>query len=149
MEQLINILHQLNHWHWLCFSACFFVIELLTFTTFFLWLGCAGIICAGFTYWFATSYNLQIILFGTLSIASLILTWKFKNKQTSYLNIDMSERGQSLIGKELIITDDMLFGGKIQVDGTLWSYKNLSTLVVGNKIKITNIDGNHLVITQA
>ena len=146
MELLVDFLHHLNHWHWLCFSGFLFVLELLSGTTFCLWLGCAGAICACCTYWFDLSYNTQMIIFGVLSVVSLVLTWQMKGKPKN--EIDVSGKGHNLIDNEYTLKEEMLFGGKIRIDGTLWSYDCPTLLKKGERFKITGLNGNQLLVEK-
>ena len=144
---ILEMLPLLNYWHWLVLGVVLLIVDLLSFTTFFLWLSFASFLCAGCTYLFSVSYNIQILLFSLLSVASLYLTWQLKNSNSN-IKTHIDEKGYNLIDREIKITQDLLLSGKLKVDGTLWSYKCSTSIALGDIIKVSGVEGNYLLITK-
>ena len=149
MEFLDIILQPINYWHWLILGIILLITELLTFTIVFLALGCTALACAAYSYLLQPSYGAQIMFFSCLSIVSLILSsWWIKSTQTYSNSLDLSEKAHNFIGKEYTLSKDMLLHAKIKIDGTLWSYKCDHSVSNNDTIKITDTEGNILLIEK-
>lgn len=139
-----------HFWFWLLLSITFALVEILTPGTFyFLWF-CFGALCALFVTFFTDNIPLQICVFISTSILSLI---GFYSRLKKYLNTKYRGANiEELIGKLGIVIEEiepLKSTGMVKVNGELWRAKSDTFIPKDTKVRIKKINGNTLIVDIA
>ena len=140
---MIAWLESLAYWHWLVLGVVLGIIEVFAPGAFFLWLGIsAGIV--GILIWLlpAVSWEIQILLFAVLSIASVVLARRYLNFHPLETDLpNLNQRGQQYVGRVFTLEEPVINGqGKIQVDDSTWKI-TCDDCATGTKVVINGVDG--------
>lgn len=140
---MIAWLESLAYWHWLVLGVVLGIIEVFAPGAFFLWLGIsAGIV--GILIWLlpAVSWEIQILLFAVLSIASVVLARRYLNFHPLETDLpNLNQRGQQYVGRVFTLEEPVINGqGKIQVDDSTWKITCVDC-ASGTKVIINGVDG--------
>jgi hypothetical protein len=134
-----------THWHWWVFGMVLLGIEVFAPGFFFLWLGiAAGVI--GFILLLdpALSWQVQIILYGLLSLAS-IMVWRFLLRNSLTPPTDqptLNRRTAQYIGRTLTLDLPIVNGrGRTRVDDTWWPVEG-EDLPSGSLVRVTSVVGS-------
>ncbi len=155
MEGFIAYLESIQFWHWWILGIVLLVFEMLVLGTYFLlWLAAAAggvgvllLIAPG------TTWQLQLIVFGVLSV-SAIAAWQFwqrKNPPEVDENT-LNRRGAQYVGRMASLEDATENGvGKVRIDDTFWKVatRDGTDLAAGTQVRITGADGIVLQIESA
>jgi len=140
---MIAWLESLAYWHWLVLGVVLGIIEVFAPGAFFLWLGIsAGII--GILIWLlpAVSWEIQILLFAVLSIASVVIARRYLNFHPLQTDLpNLNQRGQQYVGRVFTLKEPVINGqGKIRVDDSTWKI-TCDDCESGTKVVINGVDG--------
>ena len=129
--------------YWLVLGVVLGIIEVFAPGAFFLWLGIsAGII--GILIWLlpAVSWEIQILLFAILSIASVVIARRYLNFHPLQTDLpNLNQRGQQYVGRVFTLEEPVINGqGKIQVDDSTWKI-TCDDCESGTKVVINGVDG--------
>lgn len=133
---------------WIIISAVALLIDVITSAFLFVWFTVGGI-GAIIAYTTGCSITVQIIVFCIVSSVCLAIGYPFMRrilKKTVTRTMTMEE---SYIGRTFVIKDDINDKGRTKFDGIYWTVKNYDEPVKkGDKVKITSIEGNAIVIKK-
>ncbi len=141
-------LEQIVFWHWWILAGVMLILELSAPVYFFLWLGIAASAVGFLVLVFPRQpIELQLILFGMLSIVAVI-AWR-KYRETNVSESDqplLNQRGRQYLGRIFTLDHAIENGvGKVQVDDSTWRVKG-PDLPAGTKVRVTDVDGVVFVI---
>ncbi|AIL12908.1 NfeD family protein [Candidatus Paracaedibacter symbiosus] len=139
-------LYKVTVWHWWTLGVIFLILELTVPGAFFLWLAIsAGII--GVLIWILPALSLiyQLLLFSTISVASVTLYLRFRSRtQNSSDSPILNRRADQYIGHVFTLENALENGqGKIQLGDTIWSIKG-PNCNKGTRVKIVSAEGSIL-----
>ncbi len=144
----LNLSDSLVFWHWFIAAGVLLIIEMLMPVFFFLWLAIAAAV-TGLIVLLVPGMNseLQLIIFGVLSVASILAWWKFRILRPKYPERSLlNRRGHQYIGRTFTLEAPIENGiGKIRVDDSTWKI-NGTDLPTGQQIKVVDVDGVVLLI---
>jgi hypothetical protein len=126
------------YWHWLILGGVFLIIEILSFTAFFLFFSIAAFLMALLTLSFPTiGLNTQLLIGSALAIISCIIWYKiFKTRNIR--TEDINNRLDQYIGQTETLLEDVKNGhSKIKVGDTSWRVQLNGEGKKGEKIEIT------------
>lgn len=141
---MIELLSELNHWHWLAFGLCLLAIELLGTAGYFLWLGISALIVGVVVAFLPISWQLQWISFASFS---LITTWLWWRKQLSTDKQDdaqraLNQKDKQLIGRTSVVEQDVESGQfRLVLGDTTWTAECDMPLKTGTRVKVVHVDG--------
>ncbi|CAH0539015.1 NfeD family protein [Vibrio marisflavi] len=148
---MIELLGNLNHWHWLAFGFALLAVEVLGTAGYFLWLGISAVVVGIIMALVPLDWQIQWITFGLLSLITTWLWWR-KQKQndaTSDEQRDLNQKQKQLIGKTIILDEDLEEGrGRIKIGDTTWPASSEEFLAAGTKVKVDSVDGITLIIVS-
>ena len=146
---MIELLNNLNHWHWLAFGLALLAAELLGAAGYLLWLGISALIVGVVLSWLPISWQLQWISFGVFSLMTTWLWWRrqFKKDQQDDASRMLNQKEKQLIGL-LITLEYAIPAGKsrIRIADTTWLAYSEQPLAQGCIVKVIDIDGITLII---
>lgn len=134
-----------NHpfWAWASLAVIFLIAELLTMTTYLLWLGIAAAINSLIIIAFP---NLplwaSVTIFAILSILSVIIGRKFFNPHAKSSGDSLNSPNHRLLNQEITSSEDFINGiGGLQIGDTRWRATSKAEIKKGDRVKIHAIDG--------
>lgn len=143
---LIDTLQHMDFWGWMTLALVFIIIELITMTTYILWLGIGAALIAAAKLFVVFPPNYDWALFSIASLVSLGLTYRWfkKNPQGKFETIN--QRGREYIGQTLILQDGIVANkARILLDGVWWSLVG-PVCAPGTRVRVIKTDGNVLVV---
>ena len=134
---------QIEFWYWLVAAVIMIVVEMLLPLAYFLWMGVSAFI-VGLLLFAIPSIPLliQVIIFGALSVVTLIL-YKKHDKANPTVNDEphLNRRGEQYVGRIFTLHEAIVNGvGKVKVDDSTWKVKG-SDMPVGSKVRVLSVDG--------
>lgn len=143
---MLDWLMPFTFWHWWLLGIILLVLELTTFTTYFLWIGFAALITGTLAWLVPTlAINLQWMIFGVISVVNVIIFVKFFRKKQSPI-VSLNQRANQLIGQQLTLSTPIENGrGKAQIGETQWLIKG-PDLPANTKVVVIGTDDTWLII---
>jgi hypothetical protein len=135
----------LGAWNWLILAAVLFVLELVAPGIFFMWFGMAAAVTGLIMFRYDISWQWQLIWFGGLSLASVLIANKYLGKHPLESEQPLlNQRAAQLIGHSFELVDPIVNGrGSIHSGDTIWRVEG-PELPVGTQIKVIGVDGSVL-----
>ncbi|WP_394247518.1 NfeD family protein [Vibrio profundi] len=146
---MIELLEQVNLWHWIAFGLLLLAAELLGTAGYFLWLGLSAILVGMLLATIPISWQLQWVSFGSFS---LITTWLWWRRQLSSDTLSderrqLNQREKQLIGKTTRLEQAVQKGScRIRLGDTTWSAVADQDIATGTEVIVTAVDGIILTI---
>lgn len=146
-----------ENWHWLYFVAgiVFIMIEVLSFTFYFLPLGISAII-TGICALFISNIDLHVFIF--VVSASLIFIFLSKWRKSKFLKPLGSQFIAGVVGQYGIVIEKYNSSadpGKIKIFSDVWQIhwdsshsKMLADLNVGDNVKVIAMKGNKVIVEK-
>jgi membrane protein implicated in regulation of membrane protease activity len=139
----MEVLEQIEFWHWWVFAAALIAIEVFAPSTVFLWPAVAAAI-VGFALLALESmgWQYQALLFAALSVISIV-AWRAYARTRPTLSDDptLNRRAEKHVGRVATLKDPMVDGrGRITIDGIAWAVKG-EDMEAGCAIKVVGADG--------
>lgn len=155
MLDLLN--NNIVYWHWIVFGLVLITIELFIPIFVTLWLGVAAIIVGLLLLVVSFSFGMQLLLWAMIS-AALVVLW---HKYVSPKLLDRTTAGlsrEAMVGQVGLVmkySEDqgrgrLRFSAPI-IGNDEWAFiyepnAGESTLMNGDKVQVTDISGNHLIV---
>jgi membrane protein implicated in regulation of membrane protease activity len=134
------------YWHWWILGLVLLVAEMLLPTGFFLiWIGAAAIL-VGAVSWLvpALGWEVEMILFGALSIVSFFVWRKFRPFNLASDQPSLNRRGHSYVGRTFTLETPIVNGvGKLHVDDSQWRISG-PDVPAGTQVRVVAADGSTL-----
>jgi len=121
---MMEIVNSLGGWNWVIVGFALLAIEILAPGFFFLWLGIAALVIGTSALLIAWPWQLQIIGFAVLSVASAyvgktMMGYADDGGQTE--DPHLNKRAARLQGRTFVLTEAIEHGsGRIKVDDSIW-----------------------------
>jgi membrane protein implicated in regulation of membrane protease activity len=127
------------------------ILEVFGAGGYLLWIGMAAAAIGVLTFIVpGLSWELQILLFGLLSIATALYWWRRQRsavRQSDQPNLNL--RGQELIGKTFVVHEAIVDGrGKIKVADGVWIARGPDA-AIGSRVRVVGQQGAILLVEQA
>lgn len=146
---MIELLEQVNHWHWLAFGLLLLGLELLGTAGYFLWIGISAMIVGALLGGLPLGWQMQWLSFASFSLITTWLWWRrqLKSDRKSDKSRVLNQRDKQLIGKTTRVDADIQKGKcRIQLGDTTWSAFAASDIKSGTEVVVTAVDGIVLTI---
>lgn len=137
--------------YWLIALAVLLVIEIVTLGLTTIWFA-GGALIAFIAALLGVDVWVQLLLFSIISLVLLIFTRPVAMKRLNKNRVKTNYEG--LIGKVVKVTktvDNQNQSGEAVVNGQEWTVRSLNEDVIiepGTKVKIVNIEGVRLIVTE-
>jgi len=143
------------YWHWIVFGIVLMLCEMFLTTFFVLWFGAAAVVIGGVLFIFPSlSPALQVFLWTVLSCVLAFAWFKYLKP----LSIDKTKAGLS---RERIVGEigQVLSPPNGERRGTLrfpapilgsdeWLFMSQDNLAIGDRVKVTDVSGNSLIVSK-
>lgn len=95
------------------------------------------------------SITVQIIVFAIVSIILMFTLTPYVKKKMAKSSVEFIPQENRLIGRELILKEDLNDTLLVNIDGVFWTIKTLSGVISsGTKVKIVSLDGNKYIVEK-
>ncbi|VAW79838.1 hypothetical protein MNBD_GAMMA12-3130 [hydrothermal vent metagenome] len=132
----------MNYWHWFALAGILLALEMVVPGAFFLWVGIAAAFTAVLLLIFSSMIiEVQVSVFAVLSVASLVIWWKWYRNPIATDQPNLNRRGAQYVGRTFTLTEPVVNNfGKIRVDDSYWKIQG-DDCVVGSSVKVVGVDG--------
>ncbi len=139
---------ELGHWFWVILGVLLLVAELLGAGGYLLCVGISSLIVALIVSLVSISWQIQLIIFSVLSVASTYAYWKyFKPHNTESEDPILNNRMARLKGTKAHVTQVLSGGsGKVQIADALWSIHCDTPLEEGQMVEVIDYDDSTLIV---
>jgi len=138
-------------WHWWILAGVLLILELTSPVFFFLWIGIAaaavGLLLLVFP---SLSIELQLVLFGVLSIVAVLAWRKYRESHPPASDQPLlNQRGRQYKDRIFTLEHAIINGvGKVEVDDSTWRVKG-PDLPAGTRVRVTGVDGVVFIVESA
>ncbi|ENM5842440.1 NfeD family protein [Vibrio mimicus] len=146
---MIELLSQLNFWHWLAFGLILLAAELLGTAGYFLWLGLSALLVGVLLTVMPIGWQLQWLAFASFSLVTTWLWWRrqFNQDKKQDAERDLNQKDKQLIGRVIQITEDTPAGEfQISLGDTRWTARCDQDLEQGSRVSVIAVDGIILIV---
>lgn len=133
-------------WQWFSFGVALLAVELMFPGIFMLWFGISALTTALVVFALDISGIFPIILFLLAGISASFFGHSYQKKRTIQLvnNIE-----KNFVGRTITLQCAIENGiGREKIDNSYWTLKG-SDLDKGEKVTITGVEGNSLIVSKA
>jgi len=150
INQITGYIGDLGYWAWWIAAALLVIMEVLAPGAIFLWLGIAAVAMGGLVY-FAPEmdWKLQLTIFAVLSVTSIaVLRRHFKPQAAQTDQPNLNQRGQGLIGNELVLSEAIINGqGRAHIGDSGWLVEG-PDLPAGTHVRVVEVTGSSLQVVK-
>ncbi|MEF2507312.1 NfeD family protein [Vibrio mimicus] len=146
---MIELLSQLNFWHWLAFGLILLAAELLGTAGYFLWLGLSALLVGVLLTVMPMGWQLQWLAFASFSLVTTWLWWRrqFNQDKKQDAERDLNQKDKQLIGRVIQIPEDTPAGEfQISLGDTRWTARCDQDLEQGSRVSVIAVDGIILIV---
>jgi len=146
---IVQLLESMDGARWLILGVILLVLEVLTGTTYVLWIATAALIVGVLAFILPIGWPLQFLLFFALSIALLIAGHKyFRPNMMGEEDSDLNDRAKSMVGMRVKAVADFETGqGRVQVGDTQWrAAMDEGSAVSGQELRVASVKGTTLMV---
>lgn len=137
-------------WYWFVAGFALLIVEMFLPTGFVLmWMGVSALI-VGVIAWVApTSWQVEIVLFGVLSIVCFFAYKKLFPQKAVVEQPSLNRRGHSYVGRTFALSDPVINGvGTLKVDDSSWRIVG-PDMPAGSQVRVTQAEGATLRVERA
>jgi membrane protein implicated in regulation of membrane protease activity len=146
----MSILADLGPWTWPILAAVLLVLEVIAPGIFLMWFGLAAATTGIVAFGFDISWQWQLVLFCVLSLAAVLIAWKYLRKHPLESERPLlNDRAVQLIGQTFDLIDPIVNGrGSVKIGDSIWRVQG-PELPKGTQVKVTGADGTVLKVMPA
>lgn len=134
----------LNFIHWLVIGSGLLVLELVTSTTYVIWIAISAYLTSLVAWIFpGIHWEFQGLVFSVFSILSMYIWWLI-SKRSAYSKDSnlLNQRTQRYIGKTAILLEATSnSASKIKLDDSIWKVTCVQKLEAGQVVKVIDVQG--------
>jgi inner membrane protein len=149
MGMIASIIDGLGVWNWWVLAGIMLVLEMLTASFFFLWLGAAAAIVGLIMFFADWSWQVQISVFAVLAVLLLVASRLWLKPGGGTGGRQLNRRAERLVGRVYDLEEPISNGsGKIKVGDTVWLVRG-SDLPKGKAVKVVGSESTTLLVEPA
>jgi len=139
---MLNFLHGLSWWHWWIVAAVLAALETFIPGAMAIWFAAAALMLGVLLLVVPIRWELQLVLFGILSIIATMLWWRYgRSKHVESEQPTLNQRGAQYIGKTYPLAESIQGGsGKVQVGDTVWLVQG-GDAPAGSFVRVVGVKG--------
>jgi membrane protein implicated in regulation of membrane protease activity len=138
-------------WYWWALAAVLLICEMMLPGVVFLFLAIGAAVAGLLLLVVAdTSLEIQLVAFAVIAVASAVgLRPLLRGMQTRTDDPNLNARGDSLIGKVLVLDEPILNGrGRVKLGDGSWTVTG-PDMVRGARVRVAGVDGTELRVEPA
>jgi len=135
-------------WHWLLIAIVLMILEAFSPAAFSMWLAiAAGTVGLVLVVAPELGWQVQLVLFGVLSVLSLVLGRRYLRRHPIVTDTPtLNRRGHQYIGRIFTLDQPLVNGiGRLRVDDTAWRIRG-PACGEGTRVRVTGVDGVVLLV---
>ena len=147
---MIDFVSTLQWWHWWIVAALLGIVEAMEPGAVAIWFAAAAAAVGGLLLVMPLPWQLQLVLFGALSVGALAFWryWKREHPETSELP-HLNQRAAQYIGEVCVLSEAIVQGsGKARVGDGFWKVRG-PDLPAGTPVRVTGVEGVVLIVEAA
>lgn len=141
-------LEEIVFWHWWVLAGLFFILEVLSMSFFFLWIGVSAVLVGLIVLLIPLVWHWQFTLWAIFAVLGAVGWRVYNRKNPNAIKSDepaLNRRGEQYVGRTFTLEEPIVNGfGKVKVDDSIWKVECTTDLEAGSKVKVTAIDGTIL-----
>lgn len=143
------LIEQMVYWHWWVAGLALLILEMLIPTNLvLLWMGVSAVIVGLVSWLLPTSWPLELVLFGVLSVVSFLVYHRFRKQPDSAGEPTLNRRGDSYVGRTFTLSGPIINGvGKLRVDDSQWRISG-ADMPEGSQVRVVKADGATLQVER-
>lgn len=148
---MVEFVTSLGIWNWFVIGFVLLAVEVFAPGFFFLWIGISALIIGLSTLLIAWPWQIQLLGFAVLSIASAYLGKRMFGYADDVDSDDphLNRRGSRLTGRTFRLDEAIEHGsGRIKVDDSIWRVTGPDA-PAGATVRVTGVDGATLTVELA
>ncbi|MCP4356058.1 MAG: NfeD family protein [Proteobacteria bacterium] len=141
---MIELMQNMNQYHWLTFSFLLVILEIFGLAGFMMGFSIAGIIVSIMLTFIDLSWEVQWITFALLSLCASIIWYviQFKKDKADDTTTKLNVKENQLIGQRITLDKDLQTGkGRLKITDSTWSVYTETDLKKGDVVEIAKVDG--------
>jgi len=146
---------EILYWHWIVFGIGLMLLEIVLPSFTALWFGAGAVLVGLLLSLFPTmTTTLQVVLWTTFSILLTFLWFKYLKP----LAIDRTKAGlsrEAIVGEvgQVLATPNEDRRGKMRFPAPVlgsdeWQFISEDELAIGDRVRVTDVSGNSLIVTK-
>lgn len=147
---MVELLEQVNYWHWLAFGLALLALELIGTAGYFLWIGISAMLVGALLGALPIGWQMQWLSFASFSLITTWLWWRrqLSSDKQSDSTRDLNQREKQLIGRKTRLLEPVQKGNcRIKLGDSSWSAMSTHDIDAGEEVLITAVDGIVLTIS--
>ena len=147
---IIQLLESMDGPRWLILGVALLVLEVITGTTYVLWVAAAALLVGLLTLVLGVGWQVQLFLFFVFSVVLLILghTYLRPRMMATSKNDGLNDRAKSMVGMRVKAIADFETGqGRVQVGDTQWrAQMETGTAKTNQELRVISVKGTTLMV---
>jgi membrane protein implicated in regulation of membrane protease activity len=147
---MLELAQNLHWWHWWIIAAVLAALETFLPGAVAIWFAAAAVVVGALLLVMPIPWQLQLVLFGALGVAALLLWRKYKHPDDlASEQPTLNQRGVHYIGQVFTLVEPIASGtGKIRVGDTEWLAQG-GDAPVGSRVRVVGVNGAVLKVESA
>jgi membrane protein implicated in regulation of membrane protease activity len=139
---VLNFLQSLTWWHWWIVAAVLAAAETLIPGALAIWFAAAALVLGIVLLAVPIRWELQLVLFGLLSVVATMLWWRFgRSGEVVSEQPMLNQRAAQYIGRTFTLAEAIEDGsGKVEVGDTVWLVRGPDA-PAGARVKVVGVSG--------
>ena len=145
-----DLLQELTWWHWWIVAAVLAALETFIPGALAIWFAAAALLLGAVLLAVPIRWELQLVLFGALSIIATLLWWRYGRAQRDESTQPMlNQRAAQYIGRVFTVDEPIQGGrGKVLVGDSIWLVQG-SDAPAGARVRVVAVKGSVLQVENA
>jgi membrane protein implicated in regulation of membrane protease activity len=137
-----DFLQGLTWWHWWIVAAVLAAAETFIPGALAIWFASAALLLGMLLLMVDIRWELQLVLFGVLSVAATMLWWRFgRSREVLSEQPMLNQRAAQYVGRTFTLAEAIKDGsGKVEVGDTVWLVRGADA-PVGARVKVVGVNG--------
>ncbi|MDQ2641624.1 MAG: NfeD family protein [Pseudomonadota bacterium] len=142
---MLKFLESLTWWHWWIVAAVLAAAETFIPGALAIWFAGAALVLGMVLLAVPIRWELQLVLFGLLSVGVTMLWWRFgRSREEESTQPMLNQRGAQYIGRTFHLAEAIRDGsGKVEVGDSVWLVRGPDA-PAGARVKVVGVSGTVL-----
>lgn len=141
------------YWHWLVLGLILIALEIFTAGFVLLWLGLSALVVGALAWAVELGFTTELLIWTVLSVTDLFVWFKFIQPRFRDKTLSGMSREAVLGQTGLVVQANVSERGRLRFSVPLlgsdeWSFICTETLSVGDRVSVTDVSGNTLIVTK-
>jgi len=145
-----DFLQGLTWWHWWIVAAVLAALETFVPGALAIWFAAAALLLGALLLAIPIRWELQLVLFGVLSVIATLLWWKFGRYRHEESDQPMlNQRAAQYVGRVFQLAEPIQDGrGKVLAGDTVWIVQGADA-PAGTPVRVVSVMGSVLLVESA